>query len=924
MVLRPGTRLGNIEIGELIGAGGMGEVYRATDVHLKRAVAVKVLPETLTDDAERLARLRREAELLAALNHPNIAQIYGLEHGGSTTGLVMELIEGPTLAERLLMGAIPAAEALDIAFQVAGALEAAHERGIVHRDLKPANIKLRADGLVKVLDFGIAKAVEDRAGTTGPNAATSRPTAMTREGIVLGTAAYMSPEQARGKRVDQRTDIWAFGCILYEMLTGRPAFAAEDDTSTLARVLERDTDLSLLPSAVTPAVRKALQLCLAKEVKDRVADIRDVRLLLKGMFDEAQARHGPTWRALSAAVIAAAFLAGITVWTFGRSPTGVSTRTNAVVVRSLIEVADGQHLAPESPQIGLQRPIWSTMAFSPDGTRLAYTAWDVPASDPPVADVPASGLYVHRLDRDRPVLIVGTGGARTPFFSPDGQSIGFFVQDKMKRVAVDGGEVRTIAVSEPSLLVGPDSTFAGVSQATWTDGDRILVATRRGIYEVPATGGELVPVTQLEEGELFHAYPQLLPGRRALIYNAVKGSSPSDWAIVVQPVTGGERRVLAQGSNPVYLPTGHLVFARKGTLFAAPFDVESLKLTGAPAVVVEDIMHAERAPALVLNSGAAQFAVSSLGSLAYVPGGVFPDTTSSTPVWVDRAGVATDLDVPVAPYWFPRISPDGKRLAYVSGRFRDEIWEYDLKLDTRLLLTKGGQYLALNWSPDGTRLAFTREDLGYRMFTIRADGSGMPEPIAAFPGGPSSWSHDNVMAFVGSPDPATPATLWTLRMDGASMPEQFLDAPGVSHAAFSPDGKWLAYVSNETNADEVYVRPYPQKNPPYRVSVAGGIQPIWSPDGKQLFFTHGSPDEQTIMVVDVTTGPSFTHNRPRELLSGKYVPTGPVGNLDITPEGDRFIMVRAPPKHANEPVTSIHLVLNWFAELERLVPVPRK
>jgi Tol biopolymer transport system component len=915
MGLSPGTRLGSLEIHDLIGAGGMGEVYRATDPELKRDVAVKVLPHALTDDDQRLARFKREAELLAALNHPNIAHIYGLERSSGTTAIVMELVEGPTLAERLATaGALPVDEALEIGFQLIDALEVAHEHGIVHRDLKPANIAVQPDGRVKVLDFGIAKALGDVSGAAGSLATTQPPTLLTRPGFALGTTAYMSPEQARGKPVDQRTDIWAFGCILYEMLTGRAAFAGEDATSTLARVLERETDLSTLPGGLPPAVRKALTLCLVKDARERVADVRDVRLVLKGTFGEAPARRAP-WRSVAAAVGAAA-LGGLLVWSF-EPRSGVDPPPMAPV-HTQIEVAEGQHLSTlpniEEPA-GLQRPSRTSMAFSPDGTRLVYTA----------GDGKVTRLYVRRLDRSRAVALAGTEGASSPFFSPDGASIGFFVGTELKRVGVDGGEVRTIAVSQPELLA------SGWPQAVWSDGDTLLIGGRQGIYEVPATGGQLTPLTALQGDETLHTFPQLLPSRRGLLYNVLTRSTqgvPSDWAIVVRPLDGGEPRVLEHGSNPVYLPTGHIVFAREGALLAAPFDETTLELTAAPAVVLESVMQADGSISSSMNTGAAQFTVSRTGSLAYAPGGIYAETLLTRAVSVDLAGTSTDLGLPVASYRSPRVSPDGKRLSYVVGRLGGtQIWVYDLALGVPRALTSSGGHLSQIWSPDSTRLAYMRTDLDSRMFTLAIDGSAEPQSIGSgLIGVPLAWSRDDVLVFMPLQDATRVHGLWTLRLDGAAEPELFV-AGNVGFATFSPDGKWLAYALAEAGRPEVYVRPYPGRTPVYRVSASGGIAPVWSPDGKRLFFQEPGvtePDLMQQMVVDVTTEPSFEpRGRPRALFSRRYLITAPERTTDITPDG-QFIMLERVAGPPNQPVTSIQLVQNWFAELDQLVPVPQR
>ena len=919
MALDSGSRLGPYEISALIGVGGMGEVYRARDTKLGRDVAIKLLPAELSRDQDRLARFRREAQILASLNHPNIGAIYDLKAESDQQFLVLELVEGETLADRLRRGALQLREALEIGKQIASALEAAHQKGVLHRDLKPSNVQLTAEGVAKALDFGLAKVITSE--VTGSSAATMVSPAQTRVGLIMGTAAYMSPEQARGHELDERTDLWAFGCVLYECLTGKLAFAGDDVTETLAAVLKSDPDWSSLPSGTPAVIRSLLRQCLAKPRNQRLRDARAARLMIEDTLAapaelppasaETPVERRPARVAIAAAIVAAV-LSGAAVWAVKAfAPSATSATASAPVVRARIDVAEGQRLssilALDELPISLQRPSRPAIAFSPDGTRLAYTA----------GDGKVTHLYVRRLDQTRAAVIAGTEGAALPFFSPDGASVGFFVGTEMKRVAVDGGEVRTISASPRELLVpGP---------AVWTEDDRLLIANDK-IYEMPASGGQLTPLTQLEGDEILHAYPHLLPGRRGLLYNVLTRSHatvPSDWAIVVQPLDGGERRVLIdRGSDPVYLPTGHLVFARHGALLAAPFDATSLKLTGAPTVVIENIMQAEGGGNGSLNSGTAQFTVSRTGSLAYVPGGIYPDTGLVRLVWVDLEGKATDLGLPTASYLFPRVSPDGKRLSYCVGRFGDrQVWVYDLTLGIATALTKSGEHQGVNWSPDGTRLTFFRPDLDNRMFTVPVDGGAEPQPIGeGLRGYPLSWSRDDVLAFL----PLDSSGLSTVRLDGVSKPEPFADGQ-TFFATFSPDGKWLAYALIEAGRPEVYVSPYPGRIPKYRISPAGGFFPVWSPDGKQLFFQEsldagGRTWKQ--MVVDVTTAPAFTQSRPRELFTGDYGPTFPERSTDIAPDGRRFIMIVGADMPANEPVTSIQLVLNWFSELNRLVPLP--
>jgi Tol biopolymer transport system component len=915
--LSEGTKLGPYEITGQIGAGGMGEVYRATDSALKREVAIKVLPESLAQDAERLGRFRREAELLATFNHPNIAQIYGLESSGEQLALVMELIEGPTLAERIAAGPIPAEEAFEIAGQIADALTTAHSQGIVHRDLKPANIKLSDDDRVKVLDFGIAKAFDVRADTMGPRTPSLTRTSMTRAGLVLGTAAYMSPEQARGKRVDQRTDIWAYGCILYEMLTGQPAFAGEDDTSTLAKVLERDTDMSGLPAPITPHVRQALMLCLRKNPADRVADIRDVQLALRGQFQPAAsaASAGRRRGAIAAGLALAAILGGGAAWLL--KPGGASEpAAGAPIVRASIDVADSQHLVGRpfdglETGVGYQRPSRPTMAYSPDGRYIVYAA----------GDGESSRLYRHALDQGRAVGLAGTEGASMPFFSPDGRSVGFSADGEIKRIDIESGEVRTIAIA------GPDLINEGGTTASWTSDDTIVFLGPEGTYEVPATGGAPTQLTVVrrDAGEVLHAFATMLPGRSAVLYMASTQSPvPSEWNVMLQPLDGGEPRLLVEGgTDPRYVPTGHLVFARSGQLLAMPFDPVTLEAGATQAVVIEDVMYAERGGNSGLNTGTAQAAISASGALAYVPGGLFDEQTGSL-VWVDRVGASTEIDVPPARFLFPRVSPDGRLLTYSTGAFGDNrLWVYDLELEVPTALATGGQGVLGVWSPDSSELAFARPDLDDAIYTMPVDRSSAPVPVGPdVRGDPVAWLPDDVLAFLHTPGPDQPRTVWTVSLEGNADPEPFLDM-ALGYPTFSADGRWLAYETNVTGRAEVYVRPFPAGAPETRISTAGGQSPVWSADGSKLYYRSVDPAtmERTVMEVDITTEPAFTRSRPRELFRADYGGTVPIRSWDLTPDDERFVMLGDREELEPEPVERIEIVLNWFEELKRLVPV---
>ncbi len=590
MALTPGSRIGCYEIAGEIGAGGMGVVYRATDTKLKRDVAIKVLPESLAEDEERLTRFQREAELLASLNHPNIAQIYGLERSEGTTALIMELVEGPTLEDRIKKGVLGPDDALGLAMQIAAALEAAHSQGIVHRDLKPANIKLGPDGTVKVLDFGIAKALQPDVLTSGPQSPIMT-TPATQVGVILGTAAYMSPEQAKGKFVDQRTDIWAFGCLLYEMLTGQMAFGAEDVPTTLARVIDRETDLETLPASLTPAVRRTIRLCLQKDVSKRVSDIRDVRLALEGAFDTGETQGAeivsvsrPIWRRalpVAVAVLVTAVVVGGFAW--------VSLQPEpSAVNRFTYELPEGQ---------GLRNTQRRALAVSADGRQFVYNA----------SDGPDGRLYVRAMGELDARLIPGTeGSVYSPVFLPDDQTLVYwdFFNGQIKRIAVGGGAAIVVADLDTNLL--------GLSSAP--DGT-LLFALEDGIYRVPATGGTPERVISTENVE-FYFGPELLPDGDTVMFSVVSGAPNWDTAeIVAQSLTTGERATLIAGASDArYVSTGHLVYAFDDGLFAIAFDADTLTVSGGAVPLIQGVLRAVGDN----GSAAANYVISADGTLVYV------------------------------------------------------------------------------------------------------------------------------------------------------------------------------------------------------------------------------------------------------------------------------------------------------------------
>ena len=669
MALSLGTTLGPYQVTAKIGEGGMGEVWQARDTKLDRDVALKVLPEAFTSDPDRLARFEREAKVLASLNHPNIGSIYGLEEAEGVRALVLELVEGPTLADRIKQGPIPIDEALPIAKQIAEALEAAHERGVIHRDLKPANVKVREDGTVKVLDFGLAKALEGDAGSD-PSEAPTLTAAATRAGVIMGTAAYMSPEQAKGKTADRRADIWAFGCVLYEMLTGQRPFVGDDVSDTLAAVLRAEVDLDALPDAIPARLRQIVRRCLQKDPKQRLHDVADLRLAMDGAFETtvpqtAEAVVAPAlqvWqRPVPAAIAALTLLAigGLTVWSLTRpAPT--------LVARFPIQLAADEAFS------GTGRPI---VAISPNGSHVVYSA--------------NNGLSLRPLDQLHATPIPGTDGARNPFFSPDGQRIGFHAAGQLKRVSVSGGA--------PVTLGEANNPWG----ASWGADDMILYGQgSQGIWRVPGTGGTPEQLIPMEDGEQAHG-PQMLPGGEWVLFT-FRPSGASSWdqaQIVVQSLETGERSVVIDGGRDArYVATGHLVYALNGVLLAAPFDLGERRVIGGPVALVEDVSDAGA------RTGAAQFSLAANGSLVYVPGfgGAAFDLTSRLVV-TGRDGAGTPLAEIAGTGWYPRYSPDGTRVAFAAQHADGaDVWVLDIERGTRTRLTSEGlnRFFPV-WSPDG-------------------------------------------------------------------------------------------------------------------------------------------------------------------------------------------------------------------------------
>jgi eukaryotic-like serine/threonine-protein kinase len=884
MPLNPGTRLGPYEVLAAIGAGGMGEVYRARDTKLGREVAVKILPGLFASDPDRMMRFEREARTLASLNHPHIAQIYGFEetpagagHAG-VSALVMEMVEGENLSARIARGPIPLDEALPIARQIAEALEAAHEAGIIHRDLKPANIKVRPDGTVKVLDFGLAKLADPAAATSDaiPLDAAHSPTftspAMTALGIILGTAAYMAPEQARGRAVDRRADIWAFGCVLFEMLTGRRAFEGDDVSDTLASILKSEPDWTALPAGTPPALRRLLRRCLVKDPARRLSGIGLARFEIDDTAEPVDdgPMHSPVQPAGASRRVRYA-LATVVVLLAGLAASLVLLLRPAQAPPDIIRFA-------VAPPPGTTFGSASFVAISPDGRRVAFRAG--PPGEP-------ATLWVREADRLAARQFAGTEGVGTLFWSPDSRSIAFFAGGVLKRLEVDGGGVRTIS----------DLKFGGTG--AWGPGDVIVVQSVTRLYRVPAAGGPPAEMTAEGAGPMF---PSFLPDGRLLATTergqVVLGSLDStEWT----PIAEATSRVL-------YAPPGYLVFVQQGRLVAQPFDLSRRALAGDPLPLdVEPV----RIAAGFLGISYGLFSVSGNRVLAYEPGEF---ELGGVPVWVDRSGrelgpVLTGNEM-VA---FPRLSPDGQRLAMVVD---GDIWVGDLRNRPSIRLTfAGSASFSPIWSPDGQRLVYEWGAPDNALWSIAADGSeSTPVRVSPFMHlHPHGWSPDGRdLLVVRLGDDATGPDILALPPGETSEPRPILATPaaeGGQGAALSPDGRWLAYAADPTGELEIWVRPFPGPGAPVRVSVGGGTQPVWARNGRELYWWSRSG---MIMAAAIQPGSEFDFMSPVALFESRYSRVGQPPSYDVAPDG-RFLMLKPP----DTPAAPLTVITNWVAEVER-------
>ena len=877
MGLTSGTRLGPYEIVSPLGAGGMGEVYRARDTKLNRDVAIKVLPDVFARDPERLARFTREAQTLATLNHPNIAHIHGLDESGHVRALVMELVPGDDLSVLIAHGPIPLAEALPIARQIADALEAAHESGIIHRDLKPANVKVRPDGIVKVLDFGLAKAMDPvEAGFSRPEHSPTLTARATQMGMIIGTAAYMAPELAKGKAVDKRADIWAFGVVLYEMLTGRRAFDGDDISTTLAAVLMKDPEWTALPAATPPSIRALVARCLVKDPRHRLRDMGDARLqvedALAGRGESAplviappgDAKRGrPAWQLASAmAVIAAA--AAAAAW-FAKPS------TPPALMRLSIALPPGEQ-------------VTTAPAISADGRLVAYAAGRTAAT---------SQLYLRSLDDFAARAVAGSAGAQYPFFSPDGRTIAFFAGGKLRRASVAGGAAIDLA-SAPMPWGG-----------TWDSEGRIVFTTGlgSGLWRVPADGGVSEQLTKPDGAAhgYAHVFPQRLPGTRDLLfgfwgqtfYCARLSAEDRTWREVTTPARG-------MAAVHLFTASGHLLRSDgAGGVMAGRWDPATTSPVTPETPVLENVNWA-------LITERSWIAVSDTGTAAYVPG----NPGNRHLVWVDRQGQVSQLPGEASRLHQATLSRDGRRV--VQGGLQAQ-WVVDLVTGTRTRVVSDVRSWHGGWLPGDDRLVVSsNKDGDWDLYTVSAGGGDL-KPLLKKP----FAQHVQAVAPDGSivyleRQPATGSDLWTLTPDGRTSP--LVVTPfNESASSISADGRFMAYVSDESGRDDVYAIPASGQGPRVTVSIDGGTGPVWSRDGRELFYRAGDD----LMSVQVRTTGALALGERRKLLDLSRYDSGYVHEFDVSPDGQRFLLIRT---EAQSRPTRLDIVINWFDELKRLVP----
>jgi eukaryotic-like serine/threonine-protein kinase len=896
-----GRELLHYQIEAKLGEGGMGEVYRARDTKLGRAVAVKILPEMFAQDPERIARFQREAKLLASLNHSNIAALYGLEQCAGRHFLVMELVDGDTLSVQIARGAMPIDETLKVACQIAQALEAAHAKGVIHRDLKPANVKVTSEGKVKVLDFGLAKALDPEPELASMSNSPTLSRLATNAGVILGTAGYMAPEQAKGRAADQRSDIFSFGCVVYEMLTGRQTFEGETATEVLASILKEEPDLSVIAPKVHPRVVDLLRRCLAKDPQRRWHAVADVRLEIEAILAESQglrpaelalAQRPPLWKRvipIAASALLAAGLATAVMWNLRRTP-------SAPVSRFAFVFPEGQTITRAGRQ---------AVAISPDGQNIVYQA--------------NGQLYLRKMSEVESRPIEGTAvDAANPLFSPDGLWIGFYSvgERRLKKVAVSGGAA--VAITEVDFPYG----------AFWGSDDQILLADPgKGILRVSADGGgKPQTIIAAKPGEVMHG-PELLPDGDHVLFTIATGpASANRWdraQVVAQSLKSGERKVIVGGADARYVPTGHLVYALGSTVLAMAFDLTALATRGGPVPIIEDVNRALNA------SGTAHFAFADNGTMIYVL-----STTSSNLsklVLVDEKGMRQVLPLPAARRREPRISPNGKQAAWVEfdESAKGTIRVYDLHRNTapRYLTFENSDYPL--WTSDSERIIYTSKPetasiAGASLMWQKADGSGTAESVVKPKEGEQQLGAGYVAESIYGKTLAfrargNGADIFQLSLDGDRTPKPLIALPeNQQRAAFSPDGRWIAYDSSELGRNEIFVQPFPPTGAKYQITSNNpAVAALWSQDGRRIFFIEfgGSASSAQLSSVDVETVPSLSFSNPKTIISRLAGVTNSVRSYDVTPDGKFFIMQNE-TNESDARQTETRITLNWFEDIK--------
>ena len=913
MPLSSGNKLGPYEIVAAIGAGGMGEVYRARDTRLERTVAIKVLHSQLIVSTELKARFELEAKVISQLQHPNICVLHDIGSENGTDFLVMEFLEGESLSEKLKRGPLPTGELLKTAIEIADALEKAHRAGIIHRDLKPGNVMLTKSG-AKLLDFGLAKTMT-AAVAPGSNSSasvfaaaitlSSPASPLSSAGAILGTVQYMAPEQIQGLEADARSDIFAFGLLLYEMATGKRAFQGKTQSSVVGQILAVDpAPISSLQPMTPPTLSRLVSTCLEKDPEERFQTIHDVKLQLQWMAEAGsqasvpsqvasprKTRERPVWAITMAVVVLIAI--ALAIGYVQRAP----------------KPAQPMRLSAElGADVALYLDYGANAVLSPDGTRLVFAA---------VGTDKTRHLYVRSLDQMQATVLSGTEGARDAFFSPNGQWIAFFAGNKLKKVSVQGGAVVTLCDA------------SGDRGGSWGDDDSIVFAAgnREGLSKVSSAGGKPQPLTTLNQqaGEITHRWPQVLPGSKDVIFtDHTSGGQFDDADIAVYSAASGKVKTLLHGGSYArYLSSGHLVYVHNGTMFAVLFDIKQMEVTGQPAPVEEGVSSNP-------STGGAQISFSDSGTFVYIARSAVSQDVSI--YWMDAAGKFTPLRETPGDYDSPAISPDGKRLAMdLTNGNRTDIWVYEWERDTLTRLTfKGEANFNPLWTPDGKRIVYRSSEKGTagNLWWIRADGGGDAQRLTEGKDQqvPWSWSPNGKTLVFHQLNPATNWDIMTMSVEGSEKtgwkpgePKPFVNSNSAEvYPAFSPDGRWIAYFSNESAGGEVFVRPFPGPGGKWQISTGGGALPVWSRNGKELFYR---TFDSKIMVVNYTTSnDSFHADKPRLSSPGQFSNRGTTLNYALHPDGKRFAVLKAPNATEAAPIKNVSFIFSFFDELRRKLP----